>query len=116
MIVNGDRLVRLYRRLDRQAIEAVPVDAEKPRKVRPILWRLARLIQQNVAPRRSGVIWSESAKASIVYSPLIRKSPSNCASACRSCDDANRRATLGRKPSAYVNGRSFEKRGRHSIS
>jgi site-specific DNA recombinase len=58
-------------------------------------WRLARLIRQNVATRRSGVIWSVSAKASIVYSPLIRKVFSrskNCASACRSCDDANRQA------------------------
>ena len=45
--------------------------------------------------RRSGAIWSVSAKPSIVCSPLIRKVFSrskNCASACRSCDDANRRA------------------------
>jgi site-specific DNA recombinase len=58
-------------------------------------WRLARLIRQNVATRRSGVIWSVSAKASIAYSPRIRKVFSrskNCASACRSYDDANRPA------------------------
>jgi hypothetical protein len=58
-------------------------------------WRLARLIRQNVATRRSSVIWSVFAKASNVCSPLIRKVFSrskNCASECRSCDDANRRA------------------------
>jgi hypothetical protein len=50
-----------------------------------ILGRPLALIRQNVATRRSGVIWSVSAKASIAYSPLIRKAFSrskNCASAC----------------------------------
>jgi Group II intron, maturase-specific domain/Reverse transcriptase (RNA-dependent DNA polymerase) len=43
------------------------------------------------------VIWSVSAKASIVCLPLIKKVFSrskNCASACRNCDDANRLARL----------------------
>src|SRR5215468_3551194 len=69
---------------------------EDPRLIQnEIERRLARLIRPNVAKRGSGVMSSASARASIVCSPLIRKVFSrskSCASACRSCDDANRRA------------------------
>jgi hypothetical protein len=70
-------LARLTRLIQRSAFPSLPT---------------ARLIRQNVATSRSGVIWSVSAKASIVYSPLIRKVFSrDCASAYRGSDDANRR-------------------------
>src|SRR5215470_6224404 len=69
---------------------------EDPRLIQnEIERRLAGLIRRNVAKRGSGVMSSASARASIVCSPLIRKVFSrskSCASACRSCDDANRRA------------------------
>src|ERR1700751_3718959 len=63
--------------------------------------QLARLIQQNVATRRSDVTWSAYARALIGCSPLIRKvfyPLKNCASACRSCDDASRRAMPNCRP------------------